>query len=58
MMVNPSWNMSRNKISDVEMGEGDFGWRWIVEGYGVVRIGNVCYIIGKIDDEQNIVGRL
>lgn len=57
-MVSPSWNMKRNKIADIKMGEGDFGWKWLVEGIGIVEIGNICYIRGIINDEQNIVGKL
>lgn len=55
-----SGNMRKNKIADEEMGEGDFGWSWLIRGFGVIIPApqNICYISGKIDDEQHIEGVL
>lgn len=52
--------MRKNKIADEEMGEGDFGWSWLVKGFGVIVVApqNICYISGRIDDEQRIEGVL
>ena len=44
-------------MANDEMGEGDFGWTWLIRAWTVL-YHNVCYIEGMIEDEMSIEGKI
>ena len=37
----------KNKLANIEMGEGDFGWRWVIK-YWELLANNPCQVEGMI----------
>lgn len=53
----PSSMENLSHFADDEMGEGDFGWDWLIKAWTVLHH-NVCFLEGKIVDEASLIGNV
>ena len=50
-----SWNMKKNKLADIEMGEGDFGWGWTIFGWDLYSH-NPTFLEGLVEEIVELEG--